>query len=246
MRSEPRRGVSPHRALLVVLGLGILLSGCSSVPTYPPGDLGSAVRITDLGEWLTLAESSVPAKDLGIVFYPGGLVRPEAYLPALVPLAAAGYPVVVVKMPLDLAFFDSDKGLKARSSVPAVKHWVLAGHSLGGVAAAMAVHRHPGAFRGLVFWASYPAEGDDLSGSSVPVLSVSASHDGLSTPAKVAAAARLLPASARRIVIEGGNHAQFGTYGPQKGDGTATISREDQQSQVAAATLSFLEALSSP
>ncbi|NTW09008.1 MAG: alpha/beta hydrolase, partial [Anaerolineaceae bacterium] len=32
-------------------------------------------------------------------------------------------------------------------------------------------------------------------------------------------------------VIEGGNHAQFGNYGPQPGDGTATISTAEQQSQ---------------
>ena len=30
-------------------------------------------------------------------------------------------------------------------------------------------------------------------------------------------------------MIEGGNHAQFGDYGLQKGDGQAGISREEQQ-----------------
>ena len=31
------------------------------------------------------------------------------------------------------------------------------------------------------------------------------------------------------VAIEGGNHAQFGHYGKQKGDPDATISREQQQ-----------------
>ena len=31
--------------------------------------------------------------------------------------------------------------------------------------------------------------------------------------------------------IEGGNHAWFGNYGAQKGDGKASISKEEQQSE---------------
>jgi hypothetical protein len=40
-----------------------------------------------------------------------------------------------------------------------------------------------------------------------------------------------LPPGTIMQVIEGGNHAQFGNYGPQPGDGTATISTAEQQSQ---------------
>ena len=41
----------------------------------------------------------------------------------------------------------------------------------------------------------------------------------------------LLPDTTERIVVEGGNHAYFGNYGEQEGDGTATISREQQQEE---------------
>ena len=41
--------------------------------------------------------------------------------------------------------------------------------------------------------------------------------------------------------IEGGNHAQFGNYGPQKGDLPATISAQDQQAQTVEAIANFLE-----
>ncbi|NTW92812.1 MAG: hypothetical protein HGA40_05150, partial [Methanoregulaceae archaeon] len=44
-------------------------------------------------------------------------------------------------------------------------------------------------------------------------------------------------------VIEGGNHAQFGNYGPQPGDGTATISVADQQMQAADLTVRVLRAV---
>jgi hypothetical protein len=37
------------------------------------------------------------------------------------------------------------------------------------------------------------------------------------------------------VIIDGGNHAQYGAYGPQAGDGAATISREEQQQQTTTA-----------
>jgi hypothetical protein len=43
------------------------------------------------------------------------------------------------------------------------------------------------------------------------------------------------------VVIEGGNHAQFGNYGKQKGDPDATISREEQQDKAVEAIKEFLE-----
>ena len=45
------------------------------------------------------------------------------------------------------------------------------------------------------------------------------------------------------VVIEGGNHAGFGHYGPQAGDGVASIDREEQQRQTAETVLAFALAL---
>lgn len=42
------------------------------------------------------------------------------------------------------------------------------------------------------------------------------------------------------VEIEGGNHAQFGNYGPQKGDAPAQITAEEQQRQTVAAVEAFL------
>ena len=44
---------------------------------------------------------------------------------------------------------------------------------------------------------------------------------------------RCLPADCEHHVIAGGNHAQFGSYGKQNGDGNASVSAEDQQRQTA-------------
>lgn len=101
----------------------------------------------------------------------------------------------------------------------------------------------PEAVDGLVLWAAYPPSGDDLSGWVGLVASVSATNDGLTTPEDIAQTTPLLPAGTVFVTIDGGNHAQFGWYGKQRGDGVATISREDQQSQTVAATLSLLRTL---
>jgi hypothetical protein len=45
------------------------------------------------------------------------------------------------------------------------------------------------------------------------------------------------------VAVQGGNHAQFGWYGPQDGDNAPAISREAQQGQVVEATLALLRQL---
>ena len=97
--------------------------------------------------------------------------------------------------------------------------------------------------QGLFFWAAYPASSDDLSSQTLAVASISASLDGLATPAKIDASRLLLPFSTAWVVIEGGNHAQFGWYGDQPGDNPALISREVQQQQAVESTLSLLRAV---
>ena len=243
MSSPQSRGLSLWIAGLVV---AVALTGCSSLPTFRLSDLPTTVSVVDRGQDILVLPRSVPTKPLGVLFYPGGFVKPEAYLPALIPLVEAGYPTLIAKMPFDLAFLDPEKGVSLLGSVPSVHHWVIAGHSLGGVAAAMAVDRHPGVFAGLVLWASYPASGNNLSQATIPVLSISASNDGLSTPAKVDAAAGLLPANTQKVVVEGGNHGQFGSYGLQKGDDVPVLTREAQQAAVAKETLTFLDRLERP
>jgi hypothetical protein len=50
-----------------------------------------------------------------------------------------------------------------------------------------------------------------------------------------------LPDDMREVVIEGGNHAYFGMYGEQKGDGRASISRERQIEITADAICEFVD-----
>jgi pimeloyl-ACP methyl ester carboxylesterase len=191
--------------------------------------------------WYTFMPTGA-VKDTGFIIYPGGRVDPRSYAPTARAIAEAGYPVVLVPMPLNLAVFGAGKAADVIAAYPEVTRWAIGGHSLGGAMAANFVAKNPEAVDGLVFWAAYPASSDNLAGfAALAVSSISATNDGLATPDKIDASRPLLPASTTWLPIQGGNHAQFGWYGPQPGDGQPTISREEQQAQTVAATVAVLE-----
>jgi hypothetical protein len=127
------------------------------------------------GRWLLFRPTETKPRT-ALVFYPGGFVDPRAYAPAARDIAAQGYLVIIVPMPLNLA--------------------VLA--------------------------------------------SIYGTLDALATPAEIDASRSLLPPDARWTAIEGANHAQFGSYGPQAGDHQAAISAEAQQARTVVATVVLL------
>ena len=155
----------------------------------------------------------------------------------------AGYLTVIAPMPLHLAVLAPGRAAQVIEAHPEISVWAMGGHSLGGAMAANYVYGHPREIDGLALWAAYPAEGNDLSGLDVAVVSISATRDGLATPAKIEATRHLLPADTQWVVIEGGNHAQFGAYGEQSGDLIAQIPREEQHRQIVNATLALMERL---
>jgi hypothetical protein len=177
----------------------------------------------------------------GFILYPGGHIQPEAYTPAARAIAEAGYLVVIPPMPLNLAVFGAEIANQVITAYPVVDCWVIGGHSVGGAMAARFAHRHPQAVQGLVLWGAYPADSDDLSSRDIAVVSIQASEDGVVDADTILASQSLLPSNTDWVLIVGGNHAGFGQYGPQPGDNPGTISLEDQQGQVIAATIDLLE-----
>jgi predicted esterase len=176
----------------------------------------------------------------GFIFYPGGRVDYRAYAPLMRAIAERGYEVALVKMPLNLAVLGANRADAVIDANPEIPVWYIGGHSLGGAMAAAYVYNNPVSVQGLVLWAAYPAESNDLSQSGFPVLSIYAERDGLATPEKIQASIPLLPKDTMWVEIKGGNHAQFGSYGPQDGDFDASISAEEQHQLVVDATLNFL------
>jgi pimeloyl-ACP methyl ester carboxylesterase len=228
--------------------LAALLFSCSYLPEITSGSIDSRVTIEETREAILLTVAA-PSSTVGFMFYPGGLVDPHGYLPLLADLAAAGIPVVVAKAPGNLAVFSPNSGLRLRTLVAGVSGWVVAGHSLGGAMAAWSAHDNPGEWRGVVFLAAYPPDSKSLAAWPHPVLSISAQNDGLSTPEKITATLPLLPSPQQWLAalatpytatsggytvlhqIPGGVHAQFGSYGPQAGDGTPGITADLQRAE---------------
>jgi dienelactone hydrolase len=199
------------------------------------------VIVTDTSKYLTF-EPANAAATTGLIFYPGGHVDYRAYAPILHQIAAEGILVMLVPVRLNLAFFDIEAGAPVLTDFPQIKVWVAGGHSLGGVASALFAANHP-EIRGIVFWASYPAD-DKLKNSGIKVLSIYGTNDGgLDNGAKIEQYKAFEPADTQFVVIQGGNHGQFADYGPQPGDKPATISPQEQWQQTAAATVEFLKSL---
>lgn len=239
------------RAVLLAL-VGLLLIGAAgagiwAVTHYGPMDeaqpamLSDAVVQVDRTPFLTF-EPRGASPVVGFIFYPGARVSPEAYAPAAREIAENGFLAVVVPMPLNLAVLAPDRAAQVIENHPEIQRWAIGGHSLGG---AMAARFALGAqdIDGLVLWAAYPAQSDDLSQRPIEVTSIYASQDGLATPDEVLSSAERLPADARFVRIDGGNHAQFGWYGPQPGDQPASIPRAEQEHAVVQATLQLLQGL---
>ncbi len=214
---------------------------------------GDGVTVTR-GErhWRFTPSSGQPNHPVGLVFFAGSMVDPVAYAPLARAVATNGFPVLLMELPWRGAFGGADGGevlaeaRKAMGRVPTVHRWVIAGHSKGGAVAARFVHENATDVAGLVpIGTSHPRD-FDLSGSSVPVTKVLGSQDGVAEVEKSERNRSKLPASARWVLIEGGNHSQFGYYGFQPGDRRASISREEQQRRTRAAVVSALEAALDP
>lgn len=231
-------------ALLVLAPLAFY--GWTRVARYAA--FPEAVAIAEQAErtrgWYVFAPPE--AATTGLVFYPGGLVDAAAYAPLMRRIADEGVFTVLAPMPLELAVFGIGRAAAVIDAFPEVERWVIAGHSLGGAMAAEFVKGAPDRVAGLVLLASYPAASTDLSVLPIRAVSTYGTENGVTPPEGFEASLARLPPGTELVVIDGGNHAGFGHYGPQAGDGEARIDREEQQRQTAATVLSFVETLGTP
>ncbi|MGI2328784.1 alpha/beta hydrolase [Planococcus sp. YIM B11945] len=207
---------------------------------YEPSDkLTAEVAMEQLetdGQGLYFQPESPNGK--GLILYQGAKVEKEAYAYLGKRLSEKGYAVAIPQLPLNFGILGAGKAGEGINEHPEVPSWFLGGHSLGGVAAAMYAEDPSEKLAGLYFLGSYP--GSDLSGSRLPLLSIYAERDGLTTLEDVEASKKLLPADSEFVEISGGNHAQFGLYGKQKGDNDASIGPLEQQNQVVDALASWM------
>jgi pimeloyl-ACP methyl ester carboxylesterase len=235
-------------AAAVVVATAILLWVWRAYPPMPEAlaALESDTQVAvESGQWLMFRPSDQPT-EVGLIIYPGALIDPRGYAPTARGIAAQGYTVVIVPMPLKLAVLGIGRATGVMEALGEVRHWAIGGHSLGGAMTARFARDNPSLVKGLVLWAAYPSSSDDLSASDLKVVSVYGTRDGLTSLQEIERSRQLLPPDTQFAAIEGGNHAQFGWYGAQPGDNEAAISREAQQAQVVEATVRLLRALQSP
>ena len=176
---------------------------------------------------LTVLSPSYPT-DTGLIFYPGAKVEGAAYLPLLDRLRQTGLTCVLVEMPFRMAIFDADAAEDVMEQFPDIEHWYIAGHSLGGAMASQFAADHPEEIDGLILLGAY------LYGDYPPADTLTV-YGSLNQSVE-----DKLDYTENVVEIQGGNHAQFGNYGPQKGDAPATISAEEQQAQTMEAVADFI------
>lgn len=165
----------------------------------------------------------------GLIIYPGGKVDEKAYSVLAKGLNEHGYTVAIAKAQLHLSIFNSNLAQPIIENNPQIDEWVIVGHSLGGTSASIYTEKHPEKIKGLVFLGSYPYK--DLSKEDIFALSITGSNDHVMNKEKAEKSKGYYPINTHFEIIQGGNHAGFGNYGTQKGDGASEITIQEQQSQ---------------
>ena len=183
------------------------------------------VSKTDYGWFFDGPESS----DV-LLFYPGAKVEETAYAPMLLSLAESGLDVCLIKVPFHLAVFGINRADAVLGQIPD-QNVYIGGHSLGGAMAAYYASSHD--LDGVMLFAAYPTKKLDE-----PVLIIYGTEDLVLNMEKVNSADQFGAVDVQ--IVDGGNHAQFGNYGIQKGDGEAKIPAWQQQRETTERVMAWL------
>ena len=235
-RKKWAKGILPVAAVVLIaivffVYVGIYYHADAAAQKAMASDENVQITRTDYG-WFFDGVTEENA----LIFYPGGKVEATAYAPLLRALAENGFDVCLVEMPFRLAFFGANKADAVLDSA-VYAHRYIAGHSLGGVFAANYAADHADKLDGVILLASYTTK--DLDPNLKTVL-IYGSNDGVLNMEQYKKNRDHVPADATEVVIEGGNHAQFGSYGAQSGDGAAAIGPQQQIGETVAAITAAL------
>jgi dienelactone hydrolase len=198
------------------------------------------LNIENLGD-MVVFKPKVDNSKTGFIFYPGGKVENLAYAPLMEKIAEKGYTCVLLKAPFNLAIFDINGADRAMERVEHVTKWYVGGHSLGGAMSSEYAEKNSDKLEGIIFLGSYPS--GDLSGTNLKMLSIYGSKDKVLNKEALEKSKVNEPAQTTFKIIEGGNHAYFGTYGEQDGDGKALITNAEQHSITADIISDFIESI---
>ena len=224
-RKKSRRWPIPVLVIALLIAAFLIYTG----RYYRAGDVARSMLESDETVLVTQTDYGWlfdgPSEGDALIFYPGAKVEETAYAPLLHAVAEAGMDACLVKMPFRLAIF----GVNGADRVMAAHdydRWYIGGHSLGGAMAASYASGHASRLAGVVLLAAYSQKPLD---DRLSAITIYGSEDGILNRKRLAEGEHNLPEGHREYVIKGGNHAQFGDYGRQRGDGEAAIPAQEQQ-----------------
>lgn len=183
---------------------------------------------------------SVRSDNTALIFYGGAKVDEMAYSQLLYSLSQNGIDCYLVLSPFDLAVFNQ----KEAESILAEKNYdniYLCGHSLGGVIASKEAAALGDSVNGMIYLSSYGT--DDKLNPQTAILSIDAENDGVLNRERYDSYEKLMTEKGYQFShyqIAGGNHAGYGYYGVQKGDGEAAISNDIQISETVQQMMDFM------
>ena len=180
-----------------------------------------------------------PGEDTALIFYPGAKVDTEAYLPLMKQIADNGVDCFLLDMPMRMAIFDKNAADKIVNTYH-YNHWLIGGHSMGGMIATEYVSDHADTVDVVVLLVAYPTQKMD---DSVCLLSIYGTDNGVLDRNAYEDAKKYYPLEYTEKIIDGGNHAGFGNYGAHSGDGEASIIAKEQQTQTTFAIIELVNSM---
>ncbi len=177
--------------------------------------------------------------DMGFIIYPGGKVEAKAYVNLAKLLNDEGYTAIVLDFPFNIGFFGIKKGDSVIEEYSNINNWTLIGHSLGGAVASIYSNDNDSEVDYLVLLASYSTE--DLKDNDLKTLTILGENDDVINKVTLEDSKNNYKDTHKEVIIEGGNHAGFGNYGSQKGDGNNTIDNYNQQKITVKEILEFID-----
>lgn len=238
------RGRRVRRILLIILAALIVLcavivgmclvvqrKAVTPLDAYRMQFPGTVIDVADDGAVTITPKDGSVRLGTGILFYTGAQITPDAYIPLLARLSEAGYDCYIPKLTCNMASLERNAADAVIDTHPEIRHWYLAGHSMGGLTASGYVTDHADTVDGLILLAAYTNR--DMSGLSLPVLSIYGDADGVMNGKLYEKRLTWYPADFEEHVVEGANHAQYGDYGEQPRDNEAHITAEQQQRETA-------------
>lgn len=233
------------KTIWVTCGLGFLIWNWTTFQSrgLPKGVLesGNGMRVTQNKDQI-IFKSDVTTSKLEVIFFQGAMTDPKAYAPLCRSLAQQGFTCHLIKMAGRLPIKDYKKIYRLFDLQAG--NYVIGGHSQGGKIAAQVVFENPNVFKGLFLLGTSHPRDISLANHTLPMLKLYAAKDGLASVKEVLANQDKLPTQAELVLIEGGNHSQFGYLGQLFMDERPQISRYEQQKQTLEHLANFLQKIS--